>query len=450
MFHRRCGCFHPKIIVKSMFWINFVQVNTLSVMKKFLALIFLLHSLIAGAQVKILFDATKAEMAGNADWVVDADLFNLGYNSTGAMVVGASNEANPQRIPTLAQSGITSTTAETYWKGALSNWGVDLVRRGYTIETLPYNGQITYGSTTNAQDLINYKVFVMDEPNIRLSSSEKTALLNFVQNGGGLFLIGNHNGSDRNNDGWDAGQILNDFFNSNGVRTNPFGFTYDAVNISLTTSNVLSVTTNSILKGPAGNVTSLQYNSGNTMTINRTANANVKGLIYRTGYSTTGTTNVMFVSSTYGTGRVCGLADSSPTDDGTGDSNDALYSSYRTGASGNHQRLLINAVMWLAGTTALSPAENQDASVLRVSEEAPFFLYPNPVRDRFAVSGLTADEPFRVTITDLTGRVVFDRQLVPSGTDAELPLDRAAIPAGVYLVNLSTESRREMRRIILD
>ncbi|MFM2206905.1 MAG: hypothetical protein RL213_880, partial [Bacteroidota bacterium] len=168
-----------------MFWFNFGLLLILSSMKKFLTLIFTLCSLAAGAQVKILFDATKAEMAGNADWVVDADLYNLGYNSTGAMVVGASNEANPQRIPTLAQSGITSTTAETYWKGALSNWGVDLVRRGYTIETLPYNGQITYGSTTNAQDLRNYKVFILDEPNIRLTSAEKTALLNFVQNGGG-------------------------------------------------------------------------------------------------------------------------------------------------------------------------------------------------------------------------------------------------------------------------
>ena len=128
------------------------------------------------AQVKILFDATKAEMAANADWVVDADLYNLGYNSTGAMVVGASNEANPQRIPTLAQSGITSTTAETYWKGALSNWGIDLARRGYTIETLPYNGQITYGVTTNAQDLSNYKVFIMDEPNIKFTTAEKTEI----------------------------------------------------------------------------------------------------------------------------------------------------------------------------------------------------------------------------------------------------------------------------------
>lgn len=31
--------------------------------------------------VKILFDATKAESEGNADWVVDADLNNLRFSS---------------------------------------------------------------------------------------------------------------------------------------------------------------------------------------------------------------------------------------------------------------------------------------------------------------------------------------------------------------------------------
>ena len=157
-------------------------------MRKNLLVILLAFSFSAQAQVKILFDATKAEMAGNADWVIDADQFNLGYNSSGAMVTGAGNEANPQRIPTGAQSNITSTTSETYWKGALSSWAVDLVKKGYIVETLPYNGQITYGVTTNAQDLSNYKVFVIDEPNILFSSAEKAALLNFVKNGGGLFI----------------------------------------------------------------------------------------------------------------------------------------------------------------------------------------------------------------------------------------------------------------------
>ncbi|MFM2136036.1 MAG: hypothetical protein RL021_1436 [Bacteroidota bacterium] len=418
-------------------------------MKKHLFLIATFIYFTSNAQVRVLFDATKAEMAGNADWVVDADLFNLGYNSTGAMVVGASNEANPQRIPTLAQSGITSSTAETYWKGALSNWGVDLVRRGYTIETLPYNGQITYGVTTNAQDLTNYKVFIMVEPNIRFTTAEKSALMSFVQNGGGLFLIGNHNGSDRNNDGYDAARVLNDFFNSNPVRSNPFGFTFDAANISLTSTNVLSVTTNSILKGPAGNVTSLQFNSGNTMTLNRTANSAVKGLIYRTGYSTSGTTQVMFCSSTYGNGRVCGLGDSSPPDDGTGDSNDALYSSYRTAVSGNHQRLLINAVMWLAGTTPLSPVEDPSPTVDRMSYKSDAAVFPNPADDRINISGLPFGDQFRLVLNDLTGRQILDQVVIATPSGIELPIDRQQVPAGIYLLNVIGIQERNVFRVVL-
>lgn len=131
--------------------------------------------------IKVLFDASSAEMAGNADWVMDADLFNIGTGSGGAMVVGSGNESNPQRNPTPAQSNITSLTSETYWKGALSYFAIDLVKQGFGVETLPYNGLITYGVTSNTQDLANYKVFIVDEPNIRFTTSEKTAIMNFVK-----------------------------------------------------------------------------------------------------------------------------------------------------------------------------------------------------------------------------------------------------------------------------
>jgi hypothetical protein len=42
------------------------------------------------AQTKILFDATKAEMAGNGDWVIDADSHNLKANSNGTVTTGGS------------------------------------------------------------------------------------------------------------------------------------------------------------------------------------------------------------------------------------------------------------------------------------------------------------------------------------------------------------------------
>lgn len=57
-------------------------------MKKLYLSGFLMMSvLFLNAQVKFLFDATKAESSGNGDWVIDADLHNLGY-SNGPAVVG--------------------------------------------------------------------------------------------------------------------------------------------------------------------------------------------------------------------------------------------------------------------------------------------------------------------------------------------------------------------------
>lgn len=63
--------------------------------------------------IKILFDATKAETAGNADWVIDEDLNNLRWNP-GASLGGS--DGNAQRIPTPAQSGITASTLKAIGK----------------------------------------------------------------------------------------------------------------------------------------------------------------------------------------------------------------------------------------------------------------------------------------------------------------------------------------------
>ena len=409
-------------------------------------------ALSVNAQVKVLFDASSAQMAGNADWVVDSDVYNIGTGSGGAMLTGSGSEANPQRIPTSAQSGITTSTAESYWKGALSNWAVDLVRRGYTIETLPYNGQITYGVTTNAQDLTNYKVFVVIEPNIAFTAAEKTAMMNFVQNGGGLFIGGNHAGSDRNSDGWDPVRVWNDFFRNNGVRANPFGINFDSVSYSQTSYNIAPLTTNAILKGPAGNVTGLKYDAGSSMTLNRTANSTVTGLIYKTGASNTGTTQVMFASATYGNGRVCGIADSSPSDDGTGDRNDALYSSYRTAVSGAHQKLFINSVLWLAGTTsaAIAPQEEPQAIQRKVSSTVEWIVYPNPAAERITVVGEWNSAVVSVSLRDPTGRELMAKSVFPEANSLPIELDRTQLPQGIYLLNVVQGDNHRVLRVVLN
>src|SRR5438067_2131610 len=99
----------------------------------------------------------------------------------------------------------------------------------------------TSSSIYNSLTTTGPKSFLFDEPNTKFSSAEKTAILNFVKNGGGLFMISDHTNSDRNNDGWDSPDIWNDLMNSNSVQTNPFGFKIDLTDISETSSNVTTV-----------------------------------------------------------------------------------------------------------------------------------------------------------------------------------------------------------------
>lgn len=416
-------------------------------MKKILlSLIIILHSVYAIAQSgqKILFDARKAQMAGNADWVIDADLFNLGPNSTGLMVTGQGNEANPGRFPTPAQSGITAGTAETFWKGALSAWAVALVKRGFVVETLPVNATLTYGNSANAQDLSNYKVYICIEPNIRFTAAEKTALLQFVQNGGGLFMGANHNGSDRNNDGWDAPQIWNDFSNSNGTVTNPFGITFNYNNLSQTSGAVANIPSNSILNGAAGKPLQIKYSSGASMTLNKTVNTNALGLFFTTGSSTTGSNNVLFAQSKYGSGRVAAIGDSSPSDDGTGDTNDQLYNGWSAEVNGDHARLLINATLWLAGTAPRLGMEQGE------TDFTDWSIWPNPVSNKLQLK-IDSHKPGELTLKfyDLTGRLTENQVLHVNEGANYFGFETSAWQNGLYLAEMQVASVRRTARILI-
>ena len=309
-------------------------------MKQIIFFIFIFLNFSAQAQIKVLFDATKAETANNADWIIDADQFNLKYNPN--PVIGG-REANPQRFPTPDQSTVTASTAEDYWTGANSAWGIELVQYGYHVETLPYDGQITYNDSGNPQDLSHYDVFIVTEPNILFTPDEKTAILNFVYNGGGLFVTSDHDRSDRNGDGDDSVDVWNDLFQNNPVQTDPFGFLFNYENFSETTYSIANLPNNPILHGFFGAVTALEFHGGTSIDIFPSDNNTVNGLIFKQG-----TQDVLFASAEYGQGRVVAIGDSSPADDGTGDARDNLYNGWYAEGDGSHRKLMLNATLWLA------------------------------------------------------------------------------------------------------
>lgn len=134
-------------------------------MKKSLLMLFFIAVSTALSSQTILFDASTHEMAGNADWVIDADAWT--NNMPAYPCTGNTNESLPGRYPTPAQSGITSSTPETYWTGGISSWAIDIVKtwgwtvhqynstQSYTFLTgtaIPFNGYLVLGrNVTEAQ-----------------------------------------------------------------------------------------------------------------------------------------------------------------------------------------------------------------------------------------------------------------------------------------------------------
>jgi len=324
--------------------------------KRFLPVVFifaaiLFASTLSAQQKSILFEAGHAQTAGNADWTLDED-------SCGTA----------QRYPTPDQSGITSSTTETFWSGGFSAMGVDLVKKGFHVESLPVGSRITYGDTTNAQDLRNYNVFVIPEPNTRFAAADITAIRAFVQNGGGLFMIADHAGADRNSDGYDAAGIFNEVMGSPSV----FGITF---NDSSTDKSygwfddhpdgnfTIDTTSPIIYTGAYGNPSSTR-GLGLFGSTSMTLTGSAKGHVWRSIATHDTSSGVTFATSTYGTGRVAAVGDSSTGEDATNSCSHTTYLGYND-PSYDNGLMYANAVAWLANGTA------SDTTAPTVSITAP-------------------------------------------------------------------------------
>ncbi len=390
---------------------NFSGKNFIKNMKNFIfTLIFIFSIALQLNAQKILFDNTKSEEAGNADWVID----------------------HTEPIPYPAQSGITSSTSETFWDGAISAWGVEMVKRGFTVETLPSSGYISYGNSSNSQDLSNYDVFVVCEPNNPFSSSEKTAIMNFVQNGGGLFMVADHEGADRDNDGWDAYAAWRDLITNNSVQNNAFGMIFDETDYinDHPNHNIINDADDPLLHGDAGNVNGMEFHGSTSMSINTSQNSTVKGVVFRTNYSTSGTTQVMVAYSHYGQGRVVGLVDSSPADDGTGNSGDNLYYGWDEEDNGI---LITNATLWLANGG--SSVENLSHNITKI--------FPNPADQ---IVNLSSKKNIKeIKILNLIGKTVFVKEI----NTKQLKLDIRNYKNGIYFVEITFETGKELLKLIV-
>ena len=280
------------------------------------------------AAKRALFDNFHAEQAGNADWVID----------------------DQQPTPSPAQSGIVASTPRTYWTGAISSWGVDLVKRGFTVTT--NTTAFTYGNASNPLDLSNFDVLIVPEPNTSFTAAEASAILAFVHDGGGLIAVSDHSGSDRNNDGVDSPMIWNalDPTFQLGVH---FGSTTDANNnIVQTSTNMNAAASDSITRGPEGIAPGLAYHNGTTFTLHPEVNPTVRGEVWMTGVAQSSLTSVMAASAQYGSGRIFFAGDSSPIDDGSANAgNTSIFDGWGEAAD---SVLFMNATLWATRRAASS------------------------------------------------------------------------------------------------
>ena len=109
--------------------------------------------------------------------------------------------------------GQTAAPADWVIDGAFSDFANALANDGFYVTELRKNTPITYS------DLQNYHAFVTAEPNIPYKQSEQSAMVQFVNNGGSIFFIGDHYNADRNKNRWDGSEVLNGY--RRGAWTDP-------------------------------------------------------------------------------------------------------------------------------------------------------------------------------------------------------------------------------------
>jgi hypothetical protein len=95
-------------------------------------------------------------------------------------------------------------------------------------------------------------------------------------------------------------------------------------------------------------------------------------------------------------------------------------------------------------------------AIVNTSEETPSDTweidgpYPNPSTGRFTIGfrGGSSD-PIRLTVHDVTGRVVSEREVVAGGPAEHLAIDLSAYPSGLYVIRTTAGERAVTRRLVV-
>ena len=343
-------------------------------------------------------------------------------------------------------------TSETSWNGQLSSWGYELYLAGHTIRS-----NTAFFTTALLADV---DMVVIVEPQNTFSAAEITALGQWVHAGGSLFVVANHNGSDRNANGWDSASILGGYSVPH-ITVPPTGDTEtfcgalfglhfhvkDEGNNSITGTftNTVGAPDNPVIHGDYGDVNAVIYHVGNVMSLWPAANpslSDVGALISKDE----GSPHVA-AWSRYGDGKIVGYGDSSSCADGTGSES---HADNWTEAGSDNREFFLNASLWLlaGGSTGVDEVPHNLGLDLRA--------YPNPFNPRTTVAfEMPRDAHVTVTVHDLQGRLMRtlhtgDLSAGPhaiswNGDDD----DGRPLASGVYLVRAAGAGLLNLTKVVL-
>ncbi len=251
---------------------------------------------LSAAKPLVLFDEGHAQRAGNADWVIDGGFSDFAdvFKSLGCEV-----------------KAVTRLTADAL------------------------NGAA---------------VVVLPEPNSVYSAEEEAAIVNFVNHGGGLYAIGDHDQSDRNGDGIDSVGVLNRFLPKLGLQLEKRYFTEAPV------AGVYKDTplTKGVKAVGTWGGTSVKCLGSRAMAHICVSDKNGGDAFIATNEVGNG-------------GRVVAMGDSSPYDDGTGDPRDKLHNGF-SNPKYHHDILAKNSVAWLLAGVRAAPRARVHAMISELRE----------------------------------------------------------------------------------
>jgi hypothetical protein len=243
---------------------------------------------VSNAKKIVLFDLSKREASGNADWRID---------------------------------------------GAYSSWADELRRQGFEPRSIT-------DRAIGARTLMDANVLVIPEPQNPFSNAERAVILEFVGRGGGLFLIADHRESDRDNDGWDSPEVFNGW--DGKTPANAPG--EDRKSLNAAESFGFSFSFASSFRDPVITVKPLVMHS---VTDGLPSAGVYVGTSIDGGTGLLGANGKTYLAANeIGRGRVLGYGDSSAFSDGT--FSDGTKSRYNNWVNLSNARLAVNAIKWLA------------------------------------------------------------------------------------------------------